>query len=153
MKVLLLQDVKTVGRSGEVKEVAEGYFRNYLSPRGLATPATESALKRATQDREAQARRQARVVAENRTLADQINQTQLTFRAKVGEQHRLYGAITAADVAEELAKQIDHPVDKRHVELEEPIRHLGTYKVPIHLAQGVEPKVTVVVEQEEKAGE
>ncbi len=151
MKVLLLQEVKSVGLEGEVKEVAEGYFRNYLAPKNLAVPATEATLKRVAQQREAQARREARTVAEHRSLADRIAQTQLTFRVKVGEQHRLYGAITAADVAEELQKQIHHPIDKRHVELEEPIRHLGTYKVTVHLAHGIEPKVTAVVEREEEA--
>lgn len=151
MKALLLQDVKGVGHAGDVKDVAEGYYRNYLAPQKLAAPATEATMKRVAQQREAQARRQARVSAENRSLAERIDQTQLTFRVKVGEQHRLYGSITAADIAEELQKQLGHPIDKRHVELEEPIRHLGTYKVTIHLAHGVEPKVTVVVEREEEA--
>lgn len=151
MKVVLLQEVKNVGRAGEVKEVAEGYFRNYLAPRNLAAPATESALKSVAERREIQARREARISVENRALAERIRQTQLTFRVKVGEQHRLFGAVTAADIAERLAQQLGHDVDKRHVELEEPIRHLGTYEVPIRIGHNVEPKVTVVVEREEVA--
>lgn len=151
MKVVLLQDVSGVGRVGEVREVAEGYFRNFLAPRGLAAAATEAAMRRVAEQRELKARREARVAAENRSLAERIRQTQVTLKVKVGEQYRLYGAVTAADIAGELSKQLGHPIDKRHVELEEPIRHLGTYEVPVHLARGVEPKVTVVVEREEQA--
>ncbi len=150
MKVLLLEDVKGVGRAGDVKDVAEGYFRNYLAPKKLATLATEATLKRVADQRAAEARRSARAAAEYRSLAERIAQTQLDFRVKVGEQHRLYGSITAADIAERLQQVLGQPIDKRHVELEEPIRHLGTYKVTVHLAHEVEPKVTVVVEREEE---
>ncbi len=151
MKALLLQDVGGLGRAGEIKEVAEGHFRNYLAPRGLAAPATEATLKRVAQQKEVTARREARAASANRSLADRISQTQVTFRVKVGEQHRLYGAVTAADVAERLRQVLGHEIDKHHVELEEPIRHLGTYEVPVHLAKGVEPKVKVVVEREEES--
>ncbi len=150
MKVLLLKDVQSIGRTGEVKDVAEGYFRNYLAPRGLATAATDAALKRLSQQHEVEARRQARASTANQALAGRISQVQVTFRVKVGEQHRLYGAVTAADVAEKLQETLGQPIDKHHVELEEPIRHLGTYQVPVHLAKGVEPKVTVLVEREEE---
>ena len=152
VKVLLLKDVESVGKSGEVKVVADGYFRNYLAPKGLAAPATAATLKQVADAKEAQARREARALAKNRGLSDTISKTQLHFRVRVGEQHRLYGAVTAANIAEQLQAKIGQPVDKRHVDLEEPIHHLGTFEVRIHLAHDVDPKVTVVVEREE-AGE
>jgi large subunit ribosomal protein L9 len=146
VKVLLLQDVKSVGKAGEVKDVSDGYFRNLLAPKGLATPATEGALKRVAEDRESAARKQSRAANENRKLADVIKGTRLTFRVRVGEQHRLFGAVTTADIAVELAKTLGRDIDKRQIHLEEAIRHLGTYEVPVHLATGIEPKLTVVVE-------
>lgn len=148
MKVLLLKDVANVGKSGEVKEVADGYFRNFLAPKGLAAQATAATLKQVADAKEAQVRREARALAKNRGLAETISTIQLHFRVKVGEQHRLYGAVTAANIAEQLQTKIGQPVDKRHVDLEEPIHHLGTYEVRIHLSHDVSPKVTVVVEPE-----
>ena len=154
MKVLLLKDVVNLGKLGEIKEVADGYFRNYLAPKGLAAPATPATLKQVEDAKAAQARRDAKSSAKNRSLAETISSMQLLFRVKVGEQHRLYGAITAANIAERLQAKIGQPVDKRHVDLEEPIHHLGTYEVRVHLAHDVDPKVTVVVEREgEGAGE
>jgi large subunit ribosomal protein L9 len=151
VKVLLLHDVKSIGKAGEVKEVADGYYRNFLALKALATPATDAALKQVATAREIEARRQAKQVTSNRAIAGEISKIQLNFRVKVGEQHRLYGSVTAADIADELAKKLGREVDKRHVELEEPLRHLGSYEVPVHLAQGVDPKVTVVVERDEDA--
>ena len=148
MKVVLLQTVPHVGKAGEVKEVANGYARNYLIPRGLAKPATPAALAEARQRQEAEARREARLEAEAAQLEQQINQTQLTFRVRVGEQGRLYGSITAADIAEQLARQLGREIDKRRVELAEPIRQLGRYQVPVRLAHQHVGKATVVVEAE-----
>jgi large subunit ribosomal protein L9 len=148
VKILLLKDVENVGKSGEVKEVADGYFRNFLAPKGMAAQATAATLKLVADAKEAQARREAKAAAKNRGLAETIENMQLRFKAKVGEQHRLYGAITAAHIAEQLQAKIGQPVDKRHVDLDEPIHHLGTYEVRIHLAHDVNPKVTVVVERE-----
>jgi large subunit ribosomal protein L9 len=148
VKVLLTQDVPNVGRAGETKDVADGYARNYLLARGLATVASEGALKQAAERKTVVQRREAKRKAEVGSLAATLNQTQVTFKAKVGEQHRLYGSITAADVAEEIGRAIGQPIDKRHVELGEPIRHLGTFKVPIRLGPKTVPSVTVVVEPE-----
>lgn len=148
MKVLLTQAVPGLGRAGEVKDVADGYARNFLIPRGLARPATEAALKEAAQARQVAERKQAKVQAEVKELAATVERTQLVFKAKVGEQHRLFGSITAADIADELSRKVGQEIDKRHVELGEPIRHLGEFKVPVRLAPRVEPVVTVVVEPE-----
>ncbi|MBI2942217.1 MAG: 50S ribosomal protein L9 [Chloroflexi bacterium] len=148
MKVLLLHDVPNVGRAGEIKEVAEGYGRNYLIPRGLARLATAEAVTETKQRQEAAVRRQARADTEARSLADRIGRTTLDFRVRVGEQGRLYGSITAADVAERLQALIGHEIDKRKVGLEEPIRQLGSYQVPVRLTHQLVPKVTVNVEPE-----
>ncbi len=148
MKVLLTHDVPSLGRAGETKDVADGFARNYLLPRGLATIASEGALKQAAEQKKTLQKREAKAKAQVGTLAATLNQTQVVFKAKVGEQHRLYGSITAGDIAEEVSRKIGQTVDKRHVELGEPIRSLGTYKVPIRVGPSVVPSVTVVVEPE-----
>jgi large subunit ribosomal protein L9 len=148
VKVLLTKDVPNVGRAGETKDVADGYARNYLLPRGLASVATEGAVKQAAERKTVVQRREAKKKAEIGSLATTLSQTQVTFKAKVGEQHRLYGSITAADVAEEISRVVGQPIDKRDVELGEPIRHLGTFKVPVRLGRNAVPAVTVVVESE-----
>ncbi|HUX85826.1 MAG TPA: 50S ribosomal protein L9 [Chloroflexota bacterium] len=148
MKVLLKQDVPNVGRTGEVKTVADGYARNFLIPRGLVTPATGGAVKRAEQVKAAARGKQVRAQNELKDLAVVLEHTELVFKAKVGEQHRLFGSITAGDIAEELSQKVSRSVDKRDVELEEPIRHLGSYKVPVRVAPRLVPSVTVVVEAE-----
>ncbi len=148
MKVLLTHDVPNLGRAGETKDVADGYARNFLIPRGLATVATEAALKRAAAEKQAQQKKQAKLQEQQNALVATLNATEIVFKARVGEQYRLYGSITAGDIAEEISRKVGQPIDKRHVELEEPIRHLGTYKVPVRVGSKVVPSVTVVVEAE-----
>ena len=148
MKVLLTQDVPNVGRTGEVKSVADGYGRNFLIPRGMATLATGGAVKRAEQEKNVARGKQARAQSDLKDLANVLEHTELTFKAKVGEQHRLFGSITAGDIAEELNQKVKRSIDKRDIELEEPIRHLGSYKVPVRVAPRLVPSVTVVVEAE-----
>lgn len=153
MKVLLLQDVKSLGKSGEIKEVADGYFRNFLAPKGFAAAATNAVLSYAKQAKQVTDRREAKQDQAKRDLAQQISKITVSFKVKVGEQHRLFGAVTSADIAEELSKQIGREIDKRDIELEEPIRHLGSYEVPIHLAHEIEPEITVVVERDDVEAE
>ncbi len=149
MKVLLLQDVKGVGDAGQIKEVAEGYARNYLIPKKLATAATPAALKEHEQRQAAERKRQAAVDNEMRGLGKKISETAVTVRSKVGEGGKLYGSITTGDVAEALEKQLGQAVDRRKIEIEEPIRHIGEYKVPVKLSKNVSSTVTVIVEGEE----
>ncbi len=149
MKVLLLQDVKGVGDAGQIKEVAEGYARNYLIPKKLATAATPAALKEHEQRQAAERKRQAAVDNEMRGLGKKISETAVTVRSKVGEGGKLYGSITTGDVAEALEKQLGQAVDRRKIEIEEPIRHIGEYKVPVKLSKNVSATVTVIVEGEE----
>ncbi len=148
MKVLLLQDVKGLGKVGDIKEVSDGYGRNFLIPNKLAVMATPSELKKAAGLKVAAKQKEDRMAKEAQALADRISKTEVVLKARVGEQHRLYGSITSGDIAEALEKEIGQPIDKRKVELGEPIKQVGTFKVPIHLAPGLEPQVTVRVEPE-----
>ena len=148
MKVLLVKDVPNIGLAGETKNVADGHARNYLLPRGLATLATEGALKQIEENKRVQQRKELRATVELSQLSSILGQTEVTFKAKVGEQHRLFGAITSADIARAVGGKIGQPIDKRRIELAEPIRSLGTYKVPIRLGPKSTPSVTVVVEPE-----
>lgn len=146
MEVLLLKEVKRLGKPGEVRRVADGYARNYLIPRGLAVPATDAARKQVA-DREAARARAAdaeKAAAEKHAAA--LQEVELVFKARSGESGRLYGSITSADIAEKLAERIGEPVDKRKVMLDEPIKEVGTSKVDVKLHADVKITVTVTVE-------
>jgi large subunit ribosomal protein L9 len=147
MQVLLLKDVEQVGRAGEVKRVSDGYARNFLIPRGLATMASPGAIKKAELEREAVARRQAKELSEAQSLAQALDGLTVNFQARAGEHDRLYGSITKADIAEQLEKKVNREVDRRKIELDEPIKELGAHAVTIHLAPDAEAKITVVVER------
>lgn len=149
MKVLFLKDVKGTARSGDVKEVADGFARNYLLPQRLAVLATEAAQKSVAVHKHIATAKKERAKTEAETLAELLQAVRVTFKAKVGEQHRLYGSITSADIAEAVSKAMGQEIDKRKFILEEPLKHLGEFKVPVHVAAGLEPTVTVVVEREE----
>jgi len=149
VKIILTKDVANVGRAGQLKDVADGYARNYLIPRGLAVAATQQALKEYETRQAADKRRQAKAEESDRGLADRVANTELRFKVRVGEQHRLYGSITNADVAEALSKKLQAQVDKHLVDLEEPLKHLGTFRVPVRIAPHLSPEVTVTLEREE----
>ena len=148
MKIVLQEDVKGLGVAGDVKDVADGYARNYLIPRHLAAPATSGALKNVEAQRAAASKRQAQLEAEARALATRLDNTTLTLKARVGGQERLYGSITTADIATALGRELGVPFDRRKLVLEEPIRELGTHTVPVHLARDVTATLTVRVEAE-----
>ena len=148
MKVLLTQDVHGLGKAGQTKDVPDGYGRNYLIPRGLAVAATPAELRKRESQEKARAVQEAKQAQSNRRLADRIAAIQLTFKVKVGEQYRLFGSITASDIAEALESKLGEPVDRHKLEMEEPIKHVGTFKVPLHLSSDLRPEVTVVVEPE-----
>ncbi|MEA2640135.1 MAG: large subunit ribosomal protein [Chloroflexota bacterium] len=146
MKVVLQKDVPTLGKVGDIKEVADGYARNYLIPHKLAAPATRTAVANVVAHNASEARQHERKDAENRALAAKIDATPLTIQARTGEQGRLYGSITSADVAEALAKSLGQTIDKRDVELEEPIRTLGQHTAKVHVARGITATLKVTVE-------
>ncbi len=149
MQVLLMQNVPGIGNAGEVKKVADGYARNYLLPRKLAVVASQGAVKQAEAIKQAVLRREAKTRAEAQELAKIIEQVTLTFRAKAGEGDRLFGSITSADIVESLAREKGITVDKRKIDLNSPLKELGTHQVAIKLHPEVSAKVAVVVEKEE----
>lgn len=154
MEVILLKDVPRLGRAGDLRNVAPGYARNYLVPEGLATLVTKGALKQLELQSQAEARRQRQLEAEAREFAAQLEGVTLTLTAKTGEKDRLYGSITSGDIADALETEIGKSVDRRKIELEEPIRELGTYSVPFKLLSDLAPTIVVeVIKKEEEAGE
>ncbi len=151
MRVVLLKDVKRLGVAGEVRSVADGYARNYLIPRGLATPATDAALQQVKAKAAARSRQASQEKEQAQTLAERLEGAELVFQAKAGETGRLYGAITNADIAERLTELAGEAVDKRKVVLPEPIKDLGKSHVQIKLHGDVVVRVTVIVEPEEES--
>ena len=149
MKVLLTQDVASLGKAGEIKKVATGYGRNYLIPRGLAVLTRPDLVRQAEEQRRAAEKKAVRETADARALAQKMAQMTLTFKAKAGEQDKLYGSITSGDIVEELAKQLGREMDRRKVLLEQPLKQLGSHQVAIKLATDVTAELTVVVEREE----
>lgn len=149
MEVLLLKDVEQLGEAGEIKRVANGYARNFLIPRGLAVIATPGAIKQAELQLESEARRQAKELDEAQALAQALEGLTVTFHARAGESDRLYGSITNANIADALSEQVEQDVDRRKIEMDEPLKELGTHTVTIRLAPGAEAKVTVIIEREE----
>lgn len=149
MKVLLTQDVSGLGKVGEIKKVADGYARNYLIPNNLAVLARPGLVRQAGEQHRAEEKKTARQVADAQALARQIAQLTLTFKAKAGEQDKLYGSITSGDIVEELEKQTGQKVDRRKVLLDNPIKQLGSHQVSIKLAADVIGEVTVIIEREE----
>lgn len=153
MNVLLLQDVERLGQAGEVKRVADGYARNFLFPRELAVLATPGAIKQAEKQRKAEVRREAQALTEAQALAAKLDGRSVTFQMRAGETDRLYGSITNVNIAEALEEQVGQEVDRRKIELVEPLKDLGTHAVTIRLAAEAEAKVTVVIEREDEAPE
>jgi large subunit ribosomal protein L9 len=151
MRVVFLQDVPRVAKAGEIKEVADGYARNFLIPRKLALLAKPQALSQIETIKITKAKEKEK--AELATLAQQIEGKEITIKAKAGAKDRLYGSITTADIASELSNTTGLVIDKRKIELDEPIRQLGSYEVAIRLAKDILPKIRVSVTEEEAKAE
>ncbi|GAB4202167.1 MAG: 50S ribosomal protein L9 [Roseiflexaceae bacterium] len=149
MKVLLVQNVEKLGSVGDVKEVSGGYGRNYLIPKGLAVLATRGQVKQAEERIAAQRKRTEAARRDAEAVAARISGQTLRFTARVGELDRLYGSVTSAEIAERLSKQIGIEVDRRKIDLDEPIKRIGIYPIKVRLMQGLEPLISVVVEGEE----
>lgn len=151
IKVVLTQDVANLGAAGEVREVAGGYGRNYLIPRGMAVVATRGQVKQAEERLASQRKKEEATRRDAQALAARINGQTLRFTARVGEQDRLYGSITSNDISEKIAALLGSEFDRRKIQLNEPIRRVGIFPVSIRLMAGIEPVVNVVVEGEEGA--
>jgi large subunit ribosomal protein L9 len=144
MEVILRQAVESLGKPGDVVKVSNGYARNYLLPHGVAFEATPGNLKRIQQekDRLEAAENERREAAQG--LATKLEQVQLTFSARVGDEGKLFGSVTSADVAQQLESQGFH-IEKRQIDLHEPIKALGVYRIPIRLHADVKPEIRVWV--------
>jgi len=146
MKVIFLQDVPNVAQVGQVKEVADGYARNYLIPRKLAALAQPQAV---SQIETRTKKMEVRLTSEMQELAILIEGTEVNLKAKAGAKDKLYGSITSADIAAELQSVTGLEIDKRKIELEEPIRQLGSYEIALKLGKDIAPKIKVTVTEEE----
>jgi large subunit ribosomal protein L9 len=145
VKVILTQDVSPLGKSGDMKDVADGYASNFLIPRKLAVPAAGGAYRAWQHDIASREEKRKREREEAEIAAQRISSTTLTLGVKVGDGGRLYGSITAKDIADALGRR-GIVVDRHKVDLSDPLKTLGTYKVAVRVYAGLTPEVTVVVE-------
>ena len=148
MEVILREDIEKLGSRGEVVKVAAGYARNFLIPKRLAVAATESNKKIVEQERQAHLRKEAKLQGEAADLAKLMNGVTVTIRSKAGENDQLFGSVGSKDVAEALAAK-NFTIDRRKIQLDEPIKQLGEYKIAVRLHREVTAEVTVVVAKEE----
>lgn len=148
MQVILRERMENLGDAGEVVEVKPGYARNYLIPKGFAYEASEANLRRIERERTQVAKHAEAQLADARGRAGSIEGISLTFNARAGQEGRLFGSITSGDIAERLAEQ-GVEVDRRQIELDEPIKALGVFSVPIRLHSEVRPEIKVWVIKEE----
>lgn len=149
MKVVFIEEVPGTAVPGEVKDVRDGFARNYLLPRRLAIPATRAALQRAESLSKKEDRRQAGLDADAQKIVEKIEGKQILIRARVGEQGRLYGSVTTADIAGHLDEMLGEPIDRRRILLSQPLREVGTRQVPLRLTRNVSTAVEVVIEADE----
>lgn len=146
MEVVLLKDVSRLGEAGDVRDVAAGYARNYLIPKGLAAVATEAMRKRVQERAAAEARREAAEKESAKAKAADLEGVELFFNPRVGEAGRLYGSITKRDIVEQILEKTGEEIDTRQVMLEDSIKEVGEYQVEIELHSDVMQKIRVSVE-------
>ncbi len=145
MKVIFIQDVPNVGRAGEIKEVTNGYGRNYLIPKNLAVMAKADSINTIEAQIKVHARHQAETEAELTELGEKLEGQEIIVEARSGGKERLYGSITTADIAEKLEETTGLVVDKRKIEIDESIRQIGSYEVAVRLTKDIVPKIKVTV--------
>lgn len=148
MEIILREDVENLGARGQMLKVANGYARNYLLPKRLAVAATEANKKIVEQERQAHLRREAKAKGEAQDLAKLMGGVTVTISQKAGESDQLFGSVTSKDIAEGLEKQ-NFSVDRRKIQLDEPIKQLGEHKVTVRLHREVPVEITVQVVREE----
>ena len=145
MQVILRQDVDKIGRRGEIVDVSRGYVRNFLVPRGLAEMATPGKLEEVRHEMEEAEERDRRMAERASEIAEILNKSVITIEARTGEDERLFGSVTAANIASAIERARDVRIDRRRVRLDEPIKSLGTHQVPIQVHGDVEANVKVIV--------
>ncbi len=149
MEVILREDVDKLGARGQLVKVTPGYARNFLLPKRLAVPATEANKKIVEQERQAHLRREAKLVADAGDLGKLLENVNITIAQKAGENDQLFGSVTSKDIVEALEKQ-GYTIDRRKVILEEPIKTLGDFKIPLRLHREVTAEIALHVVKEEE---
>ena len=145
MQVILKQDVEKIGRRGDIVDVSRGYVRNFLVPRGLAEMATPTRLEEVHREMAEAEERDRRMAERADEVAETLNKSVITIEARTGEDERLFGSVTAANIADAIDRARGVRVDRRRIKLEEPIRSLGTHQVPVQVYGDIEASVKVIV--------
>ncbi|MGB3683524.1 MAG: 50S ribosomal protein L9 [Rubrobacteraceae bacterium] len=145
MQVILTQDVEKIGRRGDIVDVSRGYVRNFLTPRNLAEVATPAKMEEARRRMEEAEEREQRLAEQSDEIAATLNKTVITIEARTGEDERLFGSVTAANIADSIQKARDLRIDRRRVMLTEPIKSLGTHQVAVQVHGDVQASVKVIV--------
>lgn len=148
MKVIFLKDVVGKGKAGEIEDVSPGYARNYLVPKGLASIATPEVIRQVEIKLQKEGIKETLDRAKLAELAEQIEGSEIHLQARIGAGDRLFGSITAADIAEELSRTAGTVIDKRKIDIDKPLRQAGSHEVTIKLAQGIDTRITVIIEPE-----
>ncbi|MEN6324840.1 MAG: 50S ribosomal protein L9 [Syntrophomonas sp.] len=148
MKVILKQDVKNLGKIGEIKEVSDGYARNFLIPKGLADEATTNKLKETQEKNTREAKRKDKEKADAEEVKKRLDGKTVKIKAKAGTGDKLFGAVTSREIAEILQKEFSLSLDKKKIEMGEAIKHLGQYKIKIKIYPSIQAEVKVIVEAE-----
>lgn len=148
MKVIFVKDVKNVAKAGEIKEVKEGYARNFLFKNGLAIEATEANLNNLKRKKEQEVLAEKNKLEEAKNLSERLSKVVLTLKRKAGEKGRLFGAITNTEIAEELEK-IGLNIDKKLIELKNPIKEIGEYKIKVNLYKEIKGEFTLKVDEQQ----
>lgn len=145
MKVIFLQDVKGQGKSGDIKEVSDGYARNFLIPKGWAVEATKTRLKEIQESQEKQRKTQEREKTEAAKLQQILDGQSITIKARTGSSDKLFGAVTAKEIAETIQQRFKVNIDRKKIELTEPIKHVGEFPVKIKIYPSIQAEIKVIV--------
>lgn len=149
MKVILLQDVKSVGKKGQVVDVSDGYGQNFLIPRKLASAATAGEVKKRTKEAADQSSKKARELEAAQQLAERLSAKPMTIKVKVGDGGKLFGSVTSSDIVKAVKEAFGESLDKKHVSLPKPIRELGEHKVKAKLYKGVQAELQITLQAED----
>lgn len=149
MKVILLQDVKSVGKKGQVVDVSDGYGQNFLIPRKLASAATAGEVKKRTKEAADQSSKKARELEAAQQLAERLSAKPMTIKVKVGDGGKLFGSVTSSDIVKVVKETFGEDLDKKHVNLPKPIRELGEHKVKAKLYKGVQAELQITLQAED----
>ena len=147
MEVILLQDVKSLGKKGEIVKVNDGYARNFIFPKKLGVEKTDKAMHELKLQKAAEEKRQQEILEEAQALAKNIEAGSITLKIKAGEGGRTFGSVSTKEIAVALKEQLKLEIDKKKLQLADPIRNFGTYHVPVRLHPKVTAEITVKVEQ------